>query len=204
MATAEHEADPPPAPDHVAAAIVARASAGDQDAWRLLVDRYARRVYALVRARVGDAHIAEEVTQSVFVTIAEHLDAGRYREEGRFEAWLFRLAMNRLRDERRASKRRDAMLRRADAEFGSRRATGEDRAHDGAANAGPGVEALRRALALLGDADREVIELRHHAGLEFRAIAAALGEPLGTVLARHHRALRKLRAILDKGEHQKD
>jgi len=41
-----------------------------------------------------------------------------------------------------------------------------------------------------------VIELRHHGGLSFQQMADLLEEPLGTLLARHHRALRKLRELL--------
>lgn len=212
MATAKHEADPPRDPGDAVAALVARAAAGEPDAWRDLVAGYARRVYALVRARVGDADIAEEVTQSVFITLAEHINTGRYREEGRFEAWLFRLAMNRLRDERRATKRRGAMLERAGSEFDARtrsRAENDDGYGAGVGAGGDGSArasgaALHAALERLNDADREVIALRHHAGLEFRAIAATLGEPLGTVLARHHRALRKLRVLLEQNDGQAD
>ena len=48
------------------------------------------------------------------------------------------------------------------------------------------------------DADREVVELRHHADLSFKQMAQLLNEPIGTLLARHHRALRKLRATLEQ------
>jgi RNA polymerase sigma-70 factor (ECF subfamily) len=51
-------------------------------------------------------------------------------------------------------------------------------------------------MARLPDADREVVELRHHAGLTFAQMADMLSEPLGTLLARHHRALKKLKSIL--------
>lgn len=188
MATASTPADPPDA-----AALAARAATGDQDAWRDLVERYARRVYALVRSRTGRPELAEEVTQSVFVTIAEQLAGGRYREEGRFEAWLFRIAMNRLRDERRATRRRANLL--GDYARDHAAPARETPARDGADTA-----RLRVAVAGLSDADREIIALRHHAGMEFKAIARTLGEPLGTVLARHHRALKKLRQILTDHE----
>ena len=62
------------------------------------------------------------------------------------------------------------------------------------------VRELRAAMERLGDADREVVELRHHAGMGFKEIAALLGQPLGTVLARHHRALGKLREMMGSGE----
>ena len=53
------------------------------------------------------------------------------------------------------------------------------------------------ALERLSEADRQVIHLRHFAGMSFARIAEVLGEPLGTVLARQHRALKKLRQHLE-------
>jgi len=49
----------------------------------------------------------------------------------------------------------------------------------------------------LPEADREILGLRHHAGMSFKHIAAMLGVPVGTALARHHRALKKLRDTID-------
>lgn len=51
---------------------------------------------------------------------------------------------------------------------------------------------LKRAMDL-SEADREIVELRHHGGLSFKQIADVLGEPMGTLLARHHRALKSSR-----------
>ena len=48
----------------------------------------------------------------------------------------------------------------------------------------------------LSDSDQRVLHLRHYAGLSFAHIAEVLGEPLGTVLARQHRALKKLRQFM--------
>ena len=55
---------------------------------------------------------------------------------------------------------------------------------------------LRSALDQLSDADREIIHLRHVSGLSFKEMADVLGSPVGTLLARHHRALKKLRTLL--------
>jgi RNA polymerase sigma-70 factor (ECF subfamily) len=51
----------------------------------------------------------------------------------------------------------------------------------------------------LPDADREIVELRHQGGLSFKQLADLLNEPLGTLLARHHRALKKLHSLLSDG-----
>ena len=87
-------------------ALVPRAAAGDESAWAELVEALAPRVYALLMARCRDADLAEELTQDTFARVAEKLQGGRhYDERGRFEPWLFRVAMNRLRDEARRRKR---------------------------------------------------------------------------------------------------
>lgn len=177
-------------PDDNIPALLEAASGGDQSAWREIVAMYARRVYALIRSRCGSHDVAEEVTQSVFVTVATKLSSGQYTELGRFEPWLFRVAVNRARDEQRRLRRHAAPVDPAtfSASRDEREPEDPDAPHQ--------IEKLRDALSRLGDDDREVIELRHHAGLSFRQMADLLEQPIGTLLARHHRALRKLRDMM--------
>lgn len=178
--------------------LLASASCGDESAWRRVVDLYARRVFALVRSRLGHRggeELCEEVTQSVFVTVATKLGSGDYTESGRFEAWLFRIAMNRIRDEARRMQRRGQTL---DPSLANHRPTA-DANHDGLEHQRE-LTKLRDAMSSLTDADREVIELRHHGGMSFRQMCDLLNEPMGTLLARHHRALRKLRELMDSPE----
>lgn len=213
--------------------LLSRAAAGDSEAWRGIVNLYARRVYALARSRLGGPSgggsrgfgyartrsadgvlqlspgqgggddAAEEITQSVFVTVAAKLGRGEYTETGRFEAWLFRIAMNRVRDEARRRKRH-ATLTDDDRTFDEARRPGAGQSASAGLSNGAGTAAdqrelfaaLRLGMDQLVDADREIIELRHHAGMSFKDIADLLNEPVGTLLARHHRALRKLRELL--------
>lgn len=168
--------------------LLERAATGEDSAWSELVHRYARRLFALARSRLGSVDLSEEVVQSVLVTVATKLTAGGYAESGRFEPWLFRVAMNRIRDEIRRSRRSIIEL---NGHLPDRPARLEEE------DEGPGVESLRLALSQLAAPDREVVELRHHGQLTFREIAAVTGEPMGTLLARHHRALRKLRSIIE-------
>ncbi len=168
-----------------------RAAAGDDTAWRDVVEAYTPRVFGLIRAQCGSADLAEEITQSTFCTVVERI--GRYSEVGRFESWLFRIAMNRLRDEMRR-RRRQANPVESETLVGL--AGAGDDAPDGSREGGEDVAGLQDALARLSEADRQVIHLRHFTGLSFAAIAEILGEPLGTVLARQHRALKKLRQHL--------
>lgn len=201
----------PPHPD--LSGLLEAAARGDERAWRAIVDLYARRVYALARSRLGGgggggrrsefasgpwgqgSDTAEEVTQSVFVTVAGKLSTGAYAEQGKFESWLFRVAMNRVRDEVRRVRRHAAPT---DPESFGSLGDGRDHAAERTATeeSEESIRGLRQAMAQLGDTDREIIELRHHAGLSFKQIADLLDEPIGTLLARHHRALRKLKDLI--------
>lgn len=208
--TPNHPHPPVPQPPSRASepdlpALLRAAGEGDDRAWRAIIDLYARRVYALVKSRVGPGRhdLAEEVTQSVFVTVATKLsgksagDGGAYIEQGKFESWLFRIVMNRLRDEMRRQRRHaeptdpsSAVFAAADAGEGADPDAPED------------LRRLREAIAGLSEADRQVVELRHHAGMSFKQISELLDEPLGTLLARHHRALKKLKDLMTGGAAQ--
>ena len=184
---------PPPPPKKLQETLQ-RAAGGDERAWREIVEAYHSRVFGLIRAHSGSVDLAEEVTQSAFCAIAQHI--GHYTELGRFESWLFRIAMNRLRDEMRRRRRQANPVDPQDlAGLRDTPATGES-----LEEAAEDIRALESALARLSEADRQVIHLRHFAGLSFDGLAQVLGEPLGTVLARHHRALKKLRHFLSGEE----
>lgn len=182
---------PAPSGNDGLAALLARSAKGDDDAWRELLGLYTRRVYAMARSRLRSDDLAEEITQSVFATIAAKLSSGGYAEQGRFEPWLFRVTMNRIRDEARRLKRHASAT--DPVVLDSSTAPPQESSPDPERLAG-----LRVAMEQLADGDREIIELRHHAQMSFKLIAEHLGEPVGTVLARHHRALRKLRDLIDR------
>lgn len=177
------------------AELLTAAAGGDERAWREIIHRYGRRVYALAKSRCQRPELAEEVTQSVFATVAAKLGRGGYTEQGKFEPWLFRVAMNRIRDEVRRSGRQAEAT--DPAEFGRF----EDRgAAANGTETGAALEKLRDAMRQLPDADREIIELRHHGGMSFKDMADLLEEPMGTLLARHHRALRKLKTLMGEDD----
>lgn len=169
------------------------AARGDQSAWRCIVEEFSPRIFGLLKAQCKDPELAEELTQSVFVTLAQKLEA--YGEQGRFESWIFQVAMNRLRDEMRRRTRH-----------------ARPTAHESMENIEGGVAGeygyrsmdrdqaitLERALDELSPADREMIDLRHTAELSFKQISALLDEPVGTLLARHHRALGRLRESIER------
>jgi len=182
--------------------LVEEAARGDEEAWRQIVSIYTPRIYGLLVRQCRDRDLAEEITQATFVKVVTSLE--RYTESGHFDAWLFRIAMNELRDEMRRRKRqaepmdmRDGAGRDAD----PNRWAAESQ-HIEASKAAPGPLAIlearekhahiRAEVDAMSDADREILHLRYTAELTYAEIAETLDEPLGTVLARGHRAIRKL------------
>lgn len=175
---------------------LAAAARGDESAWRQIVDAYSGRVFGLLVRQCRDRELAEEITQATFVKVVKKL--GDYNESGKFESWLFRIAMNRLRDEMRRRKRQANPV-----DFAGTPPETIGFA-DASADHGPvqplidaeQADALHAAIAELSEADQQVLHLHYTAGLGYQEIADTLEQPLGTVLARGHRALKKLKAKL--------
>ncbi len=195
---------------------LAAAAAGDGQAWAQLVSAYSGRVFGLIYKQCRDRELAEEIAQETFVKVVQKLTSNDgYNEQGKFEPWLFRIAMNKLRDEmrRRGRQARPMDMSPAATASSSDTASGWAAAESGVIAGGPSmpdapldqldraeqVGLLRQAIASLPEADQEVLHLRHTAGLSFAQIAEILDQPLGTVLARGHRALGKLKKRMNPG-----
>jgi len=157
---------------------------GDREALRYLYVRYADNVYSYVATIVRNHHEAEDVTQQLFAKLTDSL--AHYEDRGApFLSWLVRLARNAAIDQlrgRRAVPMAEPVERQAAAEDGG--AVRERR------------ETLRSALQTLPEDQREIIVLRHLAGLAPAEIAARLGRSESAVNGLHHRGRRALRAEL--------
>jgi RNA polymerase sigma factor (sigma-70 family) len=184
------------------AAAVAKARRGDEDAFRLLVERHSRSIYRLAYRMTGRPEDAEDVVQEAFVKAYRALD--RYREGSAFRPWLLRIVANETRNLHRSAGRRAAREARAWDQVAPLLA-----AHPGAAAGSSGrddtAEALERserraelvaALGRLATPYREVVTCRYLLELDEDETAAVLGRPRGTVKSRLHRALRALEADL--------
>jgi RNA polymerase sigma-70 factor (ECF subfamily) len=177
--------------------LLRRAKRHDPDALGELAQAFSPRVYGLLYRLTGSRDAAEDYLQETFLRVVRNI--ATYEHEGRFEAWLFRIAANLARDHARQSRRRGTMRSLDGAEESANPAA---LSRDAARRPGEALERAEReqrlgaSLAALPAADREVLLLRHFSGLSFREVADLLKIPLGTALARAHRALKKLRAEL--------
>jgi RNA polymerase sigma-70 factor (ECF subfamily) len=181
------------------ASIIERAQRLDPDALDALVDAYAPRLYGYLYRMTGSRAEADDLLQDAFLRVVRTIAS--YQHDGHFEAWLFRIGTNLVRDRlRRQRVHKTVRL----ASITDEPSGGEP---SGPASTEPTPEArlsnaeqidrLQAALTQLSQTDREVIMLRHFSQLSFKEIAEAMGTPIGTALARAHRALGRLRALME-------
>ncbi|HEX6203342.1 MAG TPA: sigma-70 family RNA polymerase sigma factor [Thermoanaerobaculia bacterium] len=171
---------------------------GSEAAFRELVERFERPVFALVLRMVRDRATAEDLTQEAFVKAYRNLAA--YDVERKFSSWLFKIAHNATIDHLR---RRDLDTVPLEAPAGEDGRGGLDRV---LADAGRGPEvaagrgelaaALEAAVAALRPEYREVVLMRFAEDMAYQDIADATGLPLGTVKVHLHRARKELVAAL--------
>src|SRR5215471_1837374 len=88
------------------AAAVARARGGDEDAFRLLVERHSRSIYRLAYRMTGRQEDAEDVVQETFIRAYRQL--GRFEARSNFGTWLYRIGFNCAIDYLRARPHREA------------------------------------------------------------------------------------------------
>ena len=168
-------------------ALAERTRAGDADAFAELYRRYLTPVYRFIFRRVGgDIATAEDLTSQVFLEVFDGLS--RYRERGRFVAWLFTITRRRLAD----------CYRKPEMEL-------LEDVHESLLGISDGLEQhenLARLKQLLADLDedkRELLQLRYAAELGFADMAAVLGRKEAAVKMSFYRMLDGLRAQWEAG-----
>jgi RNA polymerase sigma-70 factor (ECF subfamily) len=180
--------------------LVSKAQAGDGEAFRALVVRYQRKVYAVALGVVKDPDLAWDVAQETFVRVHGHL--GAFEGKSAFSTWLFRIAthlsIDAVRRERRSQKDPvDEVSETSLADGGEgilATALGND----------PRDNVLRRelaakmqeALATLPEKHRTILVLREVEGLSYEELAERLGIHKGTVMSRLFHARKKMQAAL--------
>ncbi len=160
---------------------------GDSRAFTELVAHWQQplaRFFARLLGRPAPVH---DLCQEVFLRV--HQAAGRYREDGNFAAWLYRIALNVGRDAQRRGRHEPVAL--TDAELADPAARPEALCQRRELH-----NLVAEAVAALPEPLRTVLALRHDAGLNFEEIARLTGIPASTLKSRFSAALGRLRDCL--------
>ncbi len=174
-----------------------RALEGDSAAFAGIVERHAGALRRFCLARLGDPEDAEDAVQDVFLRAFRSLRT--FRLGSSFRAWIFGIAVNRIKS-RYAAKEREAGLRaRISAEVGALLAANSSADAESEAVHALEAWAARTAISLVGPANRAVAELYYVAGLRVEEIAESLGLGAEAVKSRLFRARKEIMKIMDAG-----
>ncbi len=164
--------------------IAAGCKKGHNTSFRQLVSMYSGRFYGYFYSKTFDKQVSEDLLSEFYMKIVKGIKS--YKGDC-FEAWLQKVASNVYYDYLRKHIREHNEHKKyceqavylddcSDDDFGKE-----------------GFEQLREALASLDDDSRELVSMRYFSDMSFKEIAAATERPIGTVLAKIHRAVGKLK-----------
>ncbi len=174
------------------AAAVAEARGGNQEAFKVLVDRHSRSLYRLAYRMTGKAEDAEDVVQETFIRAFRQLS--RFEARSNVSTWLYRIAFNcavdflRSRPRRETATEVDALERLAPAATGP---TMDDLVY-----AGQIGERMQVALGGLSEKERAAFLMRHYHGCSIEEIGNTLGMKTNATKHSIFRAVKKMRVAM--------
>ena len=174
-------------------ALLTQVASGDQAAFGELYDRMATPLYSLALKMLGQEAEAQDLLQEVFLSVWKKADTFDARRGSAF-SWMVTQLRNRAIDRIRSRRRRGELMETFGPDLepaGSAVRSAADQCE-----AGDRSRQVRAALGKLSDEQRHVLRLAFFEGMTQAEIAEKLDEPLGTIKARAHRALARLRDTL--------
>ena len=180
-------------------------SNGDEQAFSELMNRHQAKVYSYIYSMIGSADVADDIFQETFTKVITKMD-DTYNEQGKWIAWVMRIAHNATIDYIRKQKRFVDVSSNYDKESNTDfydRLPDEDRV--GAQEQLEKNEAknsLMKHIAELPEEQRQVVMLRHYYEMPFKEIAELTNVSINTALGRMRYALINLRKLFDQEKEQ--
>ena len=175
--------------------LVTKLQLGDQDAFDELMRRYKHRIYAYILRSVKNYEDAEELTIEVFFKVYRALH--KWKPQAKFSTWLYKIAYNVSIDHHRAKKRH--IIHSLDNNLLS---IDEPTAKDLGSDPEKLIvekdrhRVINQAVDHLSQNQKKVFLMNRYDGLQIKEIAEILGIAEGTVKIHLHRAIKKLRVLL--------
>lgn len=172
---------------------------GDERAFKSLLERHQSKIYSYIYSMVNNADVANDIFQDTFTKVVTKLD-DTYDEQGKWIAWVMRIAHNATIDHIRKQRRFVDVNANSDSDYDFYDRLpdeGEPSSHDRVEMA-EDKASLMRHIAELPVEQREVVMLRHYYELSFKEIAELTGVSINTALGRMRYALINLRKMFEK------
>lgn len=178
---------------------------GDEQAFRELMNRHQSKVYSYIYSMVGSGDVADDIFQETFTKVITKMD-DTYNEQGKWIAWVMRIAHNATIDYLRKQKRFVDVTSDYDKESNTDfydRLPDEDlvSAQEQLEN-DEAKSSLMKHIAELPEEQRQVVMLRHYYEMPFKEIAELTDVSINTALGRMRYALINLRKLFDQEKEQ--
>jgi RNA polymerase sigma-70 factor (ECF subfamily) len=171
--------------------LIALARRGDERAWERLVRQHQEPVFRLAYLILGNGDAAEAEDMAQEALIRAYLKLDQYDDGRPFRPWLLSIAANLARNRRRTLGRYWAAVQRL-------WQAGPEPVHHTRYEEREAAQELWQAVRQLRPAEQEIIYLRYFLALPEAETAATLDIAPGTVKSRTHRALQKLRSVIER------
>jgi len=179
---------------------IERFISGDKSGIEMLITRHKDRVFTYIYLIIKNKDLAEDIFQEVFIKVIQSLRAGKYRDNGKFLAWVFRIAHNMIIDHFRQEKM-NKVYSNDDYEVDllNTEKLCDENCEDIIIRSQVHME-VKDLVDRLPSDQKEVIILRHYKGLSFREIADDTDVSINTALGRMRYALINLRKMIDENK----
>lgn len=169
---------------------------GDKNSLELLINRYRKQVYTYIFLLVKKQHLAEDIFQDTFIKVIKSLDGGKYQDNGKFLAWVLRIAHNLVIDHYRKERQLNSTSRE---DFGLDILNSQKYAVKPAEDSMIDRQIrkdIRSLIDILPEEQKEVLILRQYCELSFKEIADHTNVSINTALGRMRYALINLRRMV--------
>ncbi len=175
--------------------LVAAYAKGENNAFDVLLSRHKTKLFNYILQIVRDRDLADDIFQETFVKVIITIRQGRYKDFGKFSAWLSRIARNLAIDSFRADKSEGGISAdTSDYDILNRRELSEDTIEDIIIDLQ--IENDVRALIdELPESQKEVLTMRYYKDMSFKEIAEQTGVSINTSLGRMRYAILNLRRM---------
>ncbi len=171
---------------------------GNNQAFDVLLNRYEKKVFSYIYFIVHSQELAEDIFQDTFVKAIVTIRQGKYTENGRFQAWITRIAHNLIIDYFRQEKNENLVSNDESGIDLLNNINLSEKTIEHDIIEGQIRDDLRELVKLLPDNQREVIRMRFYQNLSFKEIAEATSVSINTALGRMRYAILNLRRMAEE------
>ncbi len=173
---------------------------GDNKAFDLLLSRNQEKLFTYILFVVRDREMANDMFQETFFKVVSRLQQGKYIANGKFSAWLMRIAHNVIMDWYRQQRAQNIVDAPKENDLSNVGSTLLESSREGELVNNQVMEDVSRMMSHLPASQREVVFMRFYQQMSFKEIAEATGVSINTALGRMRYAILNLRRMTR--EHQ--